>query len=192
MKRRDFLAAGAAASAGLMAGTAALSRPALGGTLARPGMKLGHALRDGRIGRATPVAQKVAVLIVGGGVAGLSAAYALSKAGMHDYLLLELEDSVGGNAAWGENRFTRYPWGAHYLPLPSRESMHVRRMLHEFGILQDGVESEEPVYHERFLCTHRKSVCSMARPGAKVYSRWKGSASATRTKARASATRWRN
>src|SRR5471030_3011693 len=128
MKRRDFLAAGAIASAGLVA-TAVSPRPALGGTLARPGMKLGHALRDGRIGRTPPVAQKVAVLIVGGGVAGLSAAYYLSKAGLRDHLLLEMEDSVGGNAAWGENRITRYPWGAHYLPLPSRESMHVRHML---------------------------------------------------------------
>ena len=68
-----------------------------------------------------------------------------------DHLLLEMEDSVCGNAAWGENRITRYPWGAHYLPLPSRESMHVRHMLHEFGILQDGVDSEEPAYEERFL-----------------------------------------
>jgi hypothetical protein len=151
MKRREFLAAGAAASAGIVAGAAALSRPALGGTLARPGMKLGHALRDGRTGSTKPIAEKVSVLIVGGGVAGLSAAYYLSKAGLRDHLLLEMEDSVGGNAAWGENRITRYPWGAHYLPLPSRESMHVRRMLHEFGILQDKVEAEEPVYDERLL-----------------------------------------
>lgn len=149
MKRREFLSA--AASAGLVAGAAALSQPALGGTLARPGMKLGHALRGARIPSARPVAEKVPVLIVGGGVAGLSAAYHLSKAGLRDHLLLEMDDSVGGNAAWGENRITRYPWGAHYLPLPSRESMHVRHMLHEFGILLDGVESEEPVYDERLL-----------------------------------------
>jgi hypothetical protein len=152
MDRRDFLKLGGAACVGLAAGGVLSSSSGnLTGTLARPGMKLGHALREGRMGKTSRTRERVPVLIVGGGVAGLSAAYTLSKAGFHDYLLLEMEESVGGNAAWGENPATRYPWGAHYLPLPSRESKHVRHMLHDFGMLLDGVDAEEPSYDERFL-----------------------------------------
>ncbi|MHA1626328.1 MAG: protoporphyrinogen/coproporphyrinogen oxidase, partial [Candidatus Asgardarchaeia archaeon] len=40
--------------------------------------------------------QKYGVLILGGGLAGLSAAYHLENAGFRDYLLLEREDEVGG------------------------------------------------------------------------------------------------
>jgi hypothetical protein len=153
MERRDFLKAGALAGAGLAAGSVLLSRSSdsLTGTLARPGMRLGHMLRDGRMPDTNRVVEKVSVLIVGGGVAGLSAAYYLSKAGMHDHLLLEMEDGIGGNAAWGESKVTRYPWGAHYLPLPSRESMHVRQMLREFGMLLEGIDSETPTYDERLM-----------------------------------------
>ena len=154
MERRDFLKAGGAICAGLGA-VAALHWPAsrtpLAGTLARPGMDLGHALRDGGLAQAAKAGEKVAVLIVGGGVAGLTAAYHLSQAGMTDHLLLEMEDTVGGNAAWGENAVTRFPWGAHYLPLPSRESLHVRRLLADFGILLDGLDVEAPSYDERYL-----------------------------------------
>jgi glycine/D-amino acid oxidase-like deaminating enzyme len=158
MQRRDFLKTGGAAVAGLAAGAAIMrnSPGVLTGTLTRPGMRLGHALRDGRIVPGGPAAanratEKIPILIVGGGVAGLSAAYFLSKAGMHDHLLLEMEQATGGNAAWGENAVTRYPWGAHYLPLPTRESSHVRHMLQDFGMLLDGVDTEAPAYDERYF-----------------------------------------
>ena len=45
----------------------------------------------------------------------------------------------------------RYPTGAHYLPLPSRESTHVREMLAEFGIILDGAQTERPYYDERHV-----------------------------------------
>lgn len=149
MERRDFLKAGGAACVGLATG--AFFSGNLAGTLAKPGMALGHALREGRLNGARRAVQNVPLLIVGGGVAGLSAAYYLSQAGFHDHLLLEMEEGIGGNAAGGENSVTRYPWGAHYLPLPSKESMHVRHMLHDFGLLQGGVDADEPVYDERHM-----------------------------------------
>jgi len=152
MERRDFLKLGGAACVGLAAGGAlAFSSGKLTGTLTRPGMALGHALRAGGMGKAKRAAESVPLLIVGGGVAGLSAAYYLSQAGFHDHLLLEMEDEIGGNAAWGASPVTRYPWGAHYLPLPSRESSHVRHLLHDFGMLLEGVDADEPVYDERLL-----------------------------------------
>ena len=54
-----------------------------------------HAIRDGRVFERPAPTQKAAVVIIGGGVAGLSAAYFLRG---HDFLLLEKEDHFGGNA----------------------------------------------------------------------------------------------
>jgi Flavin containing amine oxidoreductase len=54
-----------------------------------------HQLRDGHRFEAPAATQKAAIVIVGGGVAGLSAAYFLRG---QDFLLLEKEDHFGGNA----------------------------------------------------------------------------------------------
>ena len=53
------------------------------------------------------------VVVVGGGVAGLTAAWMLRKRRV-PFVLLELEDEVGGNARWGEDGpgGAKYPWGA--------------------------------------------------------------------------------
>lgn len=151
MRRREFLKTGVAA--GLAGGAMLLPwrNKTLSGTLQRPGMHLGHALRDGSFTHAATPRETVPVVIVGGGIAGLATAYYLSRAGFNDYLLLEMEEQYGGNAAWGSSTVSRYPWGAHYLPLPSRESRHVRQMLHDFGILLDGIDDELPRYDEALL-----------------------------------------
>lgn len=150
MERRDFLKLGGAACLGLAVG-GGWSSGNLTGTLTRSGMRMGHALSAGSIGKVARLKKKVPILIVGGGMAGLSAAYYLSQAGYQDHLMLEMEDYLGGNAAGGQNAVTRYPWGAHYIPLPSKESTHVRHMLHDFGMLLDGVDSEIPSYDERYI-----------------------------------------
>ena len=71
--------------------------------------------------------ESVAVAIVGGGVAGLVAAWALTRRGV-DVVVLELEEAVGGNARWGEDGpdGAHYPWGAHYVPIPSRRARSLR------------------------------------------------------------------
>jgi phytoene dehydrogenase-like protein len=62
-------------------------------------------------------------LIVGGGVAGLSAAWRFLRAGFEDFVLLELEPEPGGTARSGEaHGVVPYPWGAHYLPAPRKEN----------------------------------------------------------------------
>ena len=35
-----------------------------------------------------------------------------------DFVLLEMNHQAGGNARWGENEITAYPWAAHYVPVP--------------------------------------------------------------------------
>ena len=92
------------------------------------------------------------MLIVGGGISGLSAAWKLAKAGVDDFLLLEMESEPGGNSRAGQSPLVSYPWGAHYLPLPTRESTAVRELLAELGVLQGDPAAAKPAYEERYLC----------------------------------------
>jgi protoporphyrinogen oxidase len=98
------------------------------------------------------VSQRCKIAIVGGGMAGLSAAWWLRKNGIDDVVLLELEKNVGGNSASGKNQFGSYPWGAHYIPIPNSESVYVRALLEELKILQSYNEAGQPIYDELMLC----------------------------------------
>ena len=112
---------------------------------------LGHRLREGGF-PAPAETRRVGVLIVGGGISGLSAAWRLANAGVDDFLVLEIDSEPGGNSRAGQSPMVAYPWGAHYLPLPTKESVHVRRLLAELGVLQGDPAAEKPHYDERFLC----------------------------------------
>ncbi len=137
--RRSFL------SAALVGLTAKAERRIEGGFF-DDGLPTGHRLRD-RKPFATPKQEvRMPVVIVGGGISGLSAAWHLNKRGFRDFVVLELEKMAGGNARWGENEITRYPWAAHYVPVPNRESALVRELFEELGVLVDGK------FDERMLC----------------------------------------
>src|SRR5688572_7483199 len=117
ISRRDFInkALGAAgASAALAACT--IGDKQIEGKLLGPNMILGHRLRTMDF---DPITEKLSIpiVIVGGGIAGLTSAWYLKKNGIES-TLIDLEDSVGGNSGYGENKISPYPWGAHYLPLP--------------------------------------------------------------------------
>ena len=96
--------------------------------------------------------RRVTVVIVGGGIAGLSAGWKLQKAGFHDFEILELEGEAGGNARFGQNAVSAYPWGAHYVPFPTRESRAVRELLRELGAIWAYDAAGRPVYEETFVC----------------------------------------
>jgi hypothetical protein len=116
---------------------------------------LGHKLRDER--PPVPPAdlwQRVGVVIVGGGIAGLSAAWRLLKEGFEDFALVELEPEPGGTARSGNNRsaVVPYPWGAHYLPAPMKENIALISLLEEMGVVEGKGEGDAPVIAEQFLC----------------------------------------
>jgi len=90
--------------------------------------------------------QSVPLVIVGGGIAGLCAAWRLQKRGFRDFVLLEMDSQAGGNSKWGENDVSAYPWAAHYVPVPNKEAALVRELFEEFGLLRGGE------WDERHLC----------------------------------------
>ena len=113
---------------------------------------VGHKLREGKFPAPTRTIQKECV-IVGGGISGLSAGWRLQKKGLNDFLLLELESETGGNSRSGENEVSAYPWGAHYIPIPSEESIYVRELFEELGVIQGYDSKKFPIYNDFYLCS---------------------------------------
>jgi hypothetical protein len=107
---------------------------------------LGHRLRAKDFPKPTSQIH-IPYLIVGGGITGLSAARQFAKIGISDFLLLELEDQLGGNASNGENKYSKYPLGAHYLPLPNRSDKELLQFLEEEKIIT-GYSGGFPVFDE--------------------------------------------
>jgi len=70
-----------------------------------------HQVRDGHTFARPPVTRKCDILIVGGGVSGLSAAYFLRA---HDFLLLEKEPRWGGNASLEEYEGQAFATGSAF------------------------------------------------------------------------------
>jgi len=142
VSRRKFLQAGSAALVGL---SVKGDRP-IAGSFVNDSFQSGHWLRDRA---ALPVARRLekhAVVIVGGGIAGLSAAWRLNKRGFRDFVLLEMNEQAGGNSRWGENEITAYPWAAHYVPVPGSKATYVRELFEDLGVLKNGE------WEERYLC----------------------------------------
>jgi glycine/D-amino acid oxidase-like deaminating enzyme len=140
--RREFCALGAAALVGL---SIKGDRP-IEGEFVNDAFQMGHLLRD-HSQFPTPKQQvRIPLVIVGGGMAGLSAAWRLQKRGFSDFVLLEMNRQPGGNARWGENHITSYPWAAHYVPVPGKQAEYVRELFTDLGIYKDGK------WDERYLC----------------------------------------
>jgi glycine/D-amino acid oxidase-like deaminating enzyme len=139
LHRREFL------SAALVGLTQKAGKPVAGGFV-NESQHTGHRLRDRTLATAPKQSVRVPVIIIGAGIAGLSAAWRLNKRGFGDFVLLEMESQPGGNSRWGQSEVTAYPWAAHYIPAPDRSLSLVRELMEELGVLHDGV------WDERHLC----------------------------------------
>jgi hypothetical protein len=148
MRRREFVLAAAALAGG---GTALfLEQRHMQSSVSYPGREQGHHLRDLRSLADPTETVETDVLIAGSGIAGLTAAWQLKKHGIKDVLMVGGPE-WHGNAAAGQDGELAFPTGAHYLPLPSMESRHVREMLAEFGFLQGDPYALRPTFDERYL-----------------------------------------
>ncbi len=116
---------------------------------------LGHKVRDRlRIEPSSDGWQNTKLVIVGGGIAGLSAAWRLLRAGFDQFLLLELEPAPGGTSRSGSSEVAvvPYPWGAHYVPAPLQHNIELISLLSEMGVVEGVDNAGEPVIGEQFLC----------------------------------------
>ncbi len=112
---------------------------------------LGHRVRDAA---AHPPAgareRRCDVLVVGSGIAGLSAARTLQRAGIADFAVLELEADAGGNSRGHAMHGLRCPLGAHYLPLPGPQAPDIQAWLVEIGLAK--TTATGLAWDERHLC----------------------------------------
>ena len=156
MRRRSLLLSAGIVAAGAATGVGYWRWQDFPSRALYPGRDLGHRLRDLKPSQWPAPAADYAtdVLIAGSGIAGLTAAWRLAREG-HTRFALVAGPEPHGNAASGTagvgGERLRYPTGAHYLPLPTRESIHVRTMLADFGILQGDPNDSAPTYDERVL-----------------------------------------
>jgi protoporphyrinogen oxidase len=121
------------------------------GSIVFPSQVLGHKVRDG-VSLTPSTWEDARVVIVGGGVAGLSAAWRLARAGFDDFVLLELDPAPGGTAKSGANDVSAFPWGAHYITVPMKENRPLLTLLGELGIVEGADDDGEPVIGEQYLC----------------------------------------
>jgi len=114
---------------------------------------LGHVLRETRNFEVpSDNWRDITTVIVGGGVAGLTAAWKLKKAGLNNFVLLELEKETGGTARSGTGEPVPYPWGAHYLPVPFEENIELISLLDEMELTEGRSPQGDVLIREQFLC----------------------------------------
>lgn len=94
---------------------------------------------------------KTKFLIVGSGISGLSACRYLKNNNEDDFLLAEMENHLGGNASNGENQFSKFPLGAHYLPIPNKEDLELIEFLLESEIYLGDDENGLPILDDEQL-----------------------------------------
>lgn len=152
LNRRELLTVLLGAPAVALSGCGGRELPP-SGELLSPSVEIGHRVRDGF--RPKPPAdgwRDVGVVIVGGGIAGLSAAWRLQHAGCNDFVLFELERKPGGTSRSGQSGVIGFPWGAHYLPVPMPENRALIRLLDEMQTLEGIADDGSPIVAEQFLC----------------------------------------
>lgn len=137
---------------GWLADVMSPARRRLEGRIVGASHERGHWLRDGApASKGGARESSCDVLVVGGGIAGLSAAWRLAPLGL-DVVVAELEDFVGGTSARGEDGVLPYPWGAHYLAAPNPEARAALRLLADMGVVTGFDAAARPRFDPKVLC----------------------------------------
>lgn len=125
--------------------------------LSGPNFKIAHQMRNAipELNKIKMSLQKQAetneVLILGGGIAGLSAGWWLQRQGVKEFQILELESQVGGNSRSEKSIISMFPLGAHYLPLPNSEATELKLLLEEMGLITGYDQQQRPLFAAEHL-----------------------------------------
>ena len=153
LSRRELLKVFLGAPFAFDACRSAESRAFPDGEIIGQNVSLGHVLRENRsFDVPADKWETKGVAIIGGGVAGLTAAWKFRRDDYNDFVLLELEKEVGGTARSGRGEPVSYPWGAHYLPVPFQENAELIAFLDEMSLLEGSDAQGEVIVKEQFLC----------------------------------------
>ena len=151
INRRKFILQSAATSSLSVLAAHCGSTAAIRGGITGASASVGHMLRDRKF-ESPATAEEMPVVIIGAGISGLSAAWELQRKGFNDFVLLDLEDHPGGNAAHGGNAISKFPLGAHYVPLPNNDLTEYISFLQECGVVEGFDATGLPIYNEYYLC----------------------------------------
>lgn len=151
-RRRDWLLATAAGLAGCSRATGPAAIAPWEGGWVGDAVAAGHRWRDGGWPAAAepPRTERVAVLVIGAGVAGLAAARSLRQRGIDDFAVVDLHEQAGGNSRAHAIGPRPCPMGAHYLPVPGPAAAELQDWLHEIGLARS--VHGRTRYDERHLC----------------------------------------
>jgi phytoene dehydrogenase-like protein len=149
LSRRELLILMLGSTLGLEACRRPPPRPIAGAVIGGR-RDLGHRiLHLGDVPKSAPV-KEVPTVVVGAGIAGLSAAWRLERRGESHFVVLELESRAGGTSSYGVDGVVPYPWAAHYLPLPQPHQESLCELLLEIGLVERG-PFDSIVPFEQFL-----------------------------------------
>jgi phytoene dehydrogenase-like protein len=151
--RRELLAAFLGTPAVLALGCQRATLPLPPGELVGNDVDLGHLVR-GSLNVEIPEEywSDHRVVIIGAGIAGLSAARRLTTAGFDDFAIVELEAAPGGTSRSGASNVVSYPWGAHYIPAPRNDFPALVNLLDELDVFEGRNEQGHPIVAEQFRC----------------------------------------
>ncbi len=156
---RAFLGAPALWAVGCASRKGQRSIESMDGGLVLRRDKLGHRMRDLASVPAPSSWETHDVCVVGGGVAGLSAVRELSRRGIQDVAVLELDAGAGGTSQGGslQGRSTQgakalpHPWGAHYVTVPLAANAPLIAFLGEVGAVEEIGPGGAPIMAEQHL-----------------------------------------
>jgi protoporphyrinogen oxidase len=111
-----------------------------------------HAFRDGTLKPevGNPEAPLYDVIIVGGGISGLAAAWKFARSGLPHFLLIEKADEIGGTCIAGEENGLVFSWGAHYIESPRPTSPYLLEIGEDLGLIVD-YDGAWPVVNPQYL-----------------------------------------
>lgn len=112
----------------------------------------GHMLRNINFDQPPSETIETDVAIVGAGISGLSAARWLTKHSSLNSILIDLENQTGGNSTAGHNDVSKFPVGAHYLPLPNSDLTELKDFLKESDIITGQTAEGKDIFNEYYLC----------------------------------------